>query len=102
MGETFLSTNWLEYFHASDREIQMSGVRGALSRKGFRVSANGKFAIVNVGEANRHVSGVQLSFIVLGQASDPSHAGIFGYQAGDADTAIALAKSVREMYPAVE
>ena len=100
--EDFLSTNWLEHFHSSNRQFQVSGVRDALINKGFRVNASGRFAVLNVGTATRQVRHVQLKFILLRHASDPSHAGIFGYQAGDADTAIALSKSVREVYPPSE
>jgi hypothetical protein len=80
----------------------MFGVRQTLSDKGFQVSANGRFAVLNVGHSSKLAVNVQLSFRVLGQASDPSHTGIFGYQAGDADTAIALSQSVQELHPAVQ
>ena len=102
LGEYFLSTNWLEHFHESERPVQMFGVRQTLSDKGFQVSANGRFAVLNVGHSSKLAVNIQLSFRVLGQASDPSHTGIFGYQAGDADTAIALSQSVQELHPAVQ
>ena len=102
VGEDFLSTNWLEYFHASDRQLQMSGVRRTLASKGFRVNRNGGFAVLNVGVATQAVREATLRFILLGQASDPSHTGIFGIPVGDSDIAVALAKSVCELYPATE
>ena len=101
-GEQFLSTNWLEYFHQSDRQIQLSGVRAVLAGKGFNVSVNGRFAVLNVGTVRRQVGRGQLRFALLGQANDPSHAGIFGYTADDIDTAGELAESVEELYPAIE
>jgi hypothetical protein len=100
-GETFLSTNWLEYFHDLDRQIQVSGIRQALSDKGFRFSPNGRLAILNVGHSTSCVERVALRFTVLGQARDPSHVGVFGYLSNDADIALALAESVRELYPAI-
>ena len=101
-GEAFLSTNWLEYFHPSDRHLQVSSVRRNLEAKGFRINRNGGFAILNVGEAIQAVSGTSLRFVLLGQTSDPSHAGIFSIPENDADIAVALAKSVRELHPAIQ
>ena len=101
LDEAFLSTNWLEYFHDSDRQFQMSGIRQALSGKGFRVSRNGRFAVLNVGYSINRVRRVALRFTLLGQARDPSHAGIFGYLPIDADIALLLSESVRETYPAI-
>ena len=101
-GESFLSANWLEYFHSSERQIQMSGVRQALRDKGFRIRFNGRFAVLNVGYSIGQVRGIDLDFRLLGEVSDPSHTGIFGYDFGDTDTAIVLAKSVREVHPAAE
>ena len=95
-----MSTNWLEYFHPSGRQLQISRVRGTLEAKGFRVNRNGGFAVLNVGDATKVVGYVGLSVLLLGQSNDPSHAGIFGIPEGDADIAVALAKSVRELHPA--
>ena len=95
-----MSTNWLEYFHPSGRQLQISRVRGTLEAKGFRVNRNGGFAVLNVGDATKVVGYVGLSVLLLGQSNDPSHAGIFGIPKGDADIAVALGKSVRELHPA--
>ena len=103
-NEPYLSTNWLEYFHASDRQSQIAGVRQALAGKGFNVKPNGAFAVLNVGDtvsAIRQTGNRALRFVVLGESRDPSHTGIFGYPAGDTDTATALARLVREVHPAV-
>ena len=51
VGEGFLSTNWLEYFHPMDRQFQVVAVQDALASKGFRVSRNGWFAVLNVDTA---------------------------------------------------
>ena len=101
-GEQFLSTNWLEHFHSTDRQIQISGVRAILAGKGFGVRAGGRFAVVSIELASQLVQRVQLRFLLLGQENDPSHAGIFGYTPSDIDVAGDLAESIRELYPAIE
>ena len=102
-GEEYLSTNWLEHFHDSDRRSQISGVRQALADKGFRVSAAGAFAVLNVGDATdacRAELNRIIQFTALGEPHDPSHTGIFGYTMADTDTAAVLAKTVQEVHPA--
>lgn len=104
MGEGFLSTNWLEYFHPVDRQFQVVAVQNTLESKGFRVNRNGGFAILNVGTAVQRVyndSNLLLNFRPLGQARDPSHTGIFGYGADDTDVAESLANLAQEIHPAV-
>lgn len=109
-GELFLSTNWLEHFHESDRRIQVSGMLSALASKNFNVSPNGTFAILNVGAASQGVRQFQsrrLLFQLLGQAHDPSHTGIFGYGSTNIDSKgndirQSLASSVQEAYPAIQ
>ena len=105
-GEPYLSTNWLEYFHDSDRQSQIAGVRQALADKNFRVSRTGAFAVLNVGAAvSACKAGLnrQIEIIALGEAHDPSHTGIFGYTEYDPDIATRLATSVNinEIYPTV-
>ena len=100
-----MSTNWLEYFSDSDRDIQISGVRQALTDKGFRVRSTALFAVLNVGEwvaACGDAVDVRIRFMALGEDHDPSHAGIFGYHARNATVAAILALMVRpdEIYPA--
>ena len=101
-GEDFLSTNWLEYFHPSDRQLQISGVQRTLEDKGFRVNRNGGFAVLNVETTSQRINNTRLNFVLLGQTSDPSHTGVFGIPEDDADIAIAIAKSVRELHSAVQ
>lgn len=82
--------------------MQLSGVRATLEGKGFDVRAGGRFAVINIELASQIVQKVELRFFLLGQANDPSHAGIFGYTSSDIDVAGDLAESVRELYPAIE
>ena len=96
-GEAYLSTNWLEYFHAADRPAQLDGVRQALAGKGFRMSRAARFAVLNVGAAAdrcRDLLDAPLRFIALGEPHDPSHTGIYGYTAHHTAVAAALAGAV--------
>ena len=101
--ETYLSTNWLEYFHESDRNVQIAGVNQALTDKRFRVANSGAFAVLNVGAAIVacwEERNLEIRFTRLGESGDPTHTGIFGYTVEDTDTAATLARQVREVYPA--
>ena len=113
-GEEYLSTNWLEYFHDSDRQSQIAGVRAKPSvirqaiwqTKAFAVSRTGVFAVLNVGaavSACKMGRNLDVAIVALGEAHDPSHTGIFGYTEHDTDIAALLAASVRldEVHPAI-
>ena len=105
-GEAYLSTNWLEHFHATDRPAQLDGVRQALAGKGFRMSRAARFAVLNVGAAvdlSRDLLDAPLRFIALGEPHDPSHTGIYGYTAHHTAVAAALAGAVAPdgLYPAI-
>jgi len=103
-GEQYLSTNWLEFFHHSDRQSQIAGVQQALVDKGFRVRRTASFAVLNVGTSVascRDTLSVTIQFVALGEAHDPSHTGVYGYTAQDATVAALLATLVvpDEVYP---
>ncbi len=101
-GEKYLSTNWLEHFHDSHRQAQITGVQQALADKGFHVRRNAVFAVLNVGvsiAACKNDLNLDIQIVTLGESHDPSHTGIFGYVAGDTNTAATLARQVREVYP---
>ena len=80
LDEQFLSTNWLEYFHDSDRQVQMFRCKTLPlpTRALTSISVNGRFA-----SSERRLlksaafNDVELRFVLLGQASDPSHVGIY-------------------------
>ena len=102
-GEEYLSTNWLEFFHNSDRQLQMTGVRQALADKGFRFNRSSFLAVLNVGTG---IAACQdqlidtVRFIVLGERHDPSHTGIYGCTTQRAAAALAESVSPNEIYPA--
>lgn len=101
--EPYLSTNWLEHFHPSDRHLQLNGVLQSL--RGKRNVANNAFlSVLNVGiavSACQKQLKLELRFVLLRESCDPSHTGIYGYAGHNAKTAAVLAKSVNldEVYP---
>ena len=87
-------------------EHHFSRVREAFRRKHYRVSRNGKFAVVNVGAA------LTAAAEAIGQRGrvehvpledDESHAGLFGYAADDLAVAVELRALIRpeHVHPAV-
>ena len=74
-----------------------------MTDKGFQVGRNAAFAVLNIGVATaacKNDLNIDIQVVALGESHDPSHVGIFGYVAGDTNTAAALARQVREVYPA--
>ena len=80
----------------------MFGIRQSLSSKGFRVGRNGAFAVLNVGYSISQVQQAAIRFTLLGHERDLSHVGVFGYSSIDADVALALSESVRELHPSMQ
>ena len=107
-GEAYLSANWLEYFHDSNRPAQIAGVRRALTAKGFQLRRAARFAVLNVGDAvatcRAGCPDANIRIVALGETRDPSHAGIYGV-APPNNIAIAalLAAAVApdDVYPAI-
>ena len=103
--EEYLSTNWLEYFHLEDRNVQLAGVRQSLLDKGRTVARSASLAVLNVGETvDRCQQALDLSiiFINFGEPEDQSHTGIFGLTEQPDRAAQVLAKSITPdaVYPA--
>ena len=105
--EEYLSTNWLEHFHQSERPIQLAGVRQSLSRN-LTLSRNGKLAVLNIGASTalcKSKAQVDIQFRTTGEPDDPSHTGIYGYNkpTRNAKVATVLADAVKanEVYPAL-
>ena len=97
--ETGLSVNWLEYFGGNNERRQVDEVRNLFR---LRLSRNGRFARLNIGDTKEHVSaGAAEAGIVLKLAmskaplaatvqfaSDPSHAEITGLPPTESDEAM--------------
>ena len=105
-NEEYLSANWLEHFHANERNLQIPELREALQTKGWNLQRSGRFAVLNVGATNelcRQSLDLEVQFINLQERRDPSHTGIFGLQINPGEAARLLAESVNpnEVYPAI-
>lgn len=73
-GEEFLSVNWMEYFGDITANAQVEKVREDMS-KSLNLSANGRFAMVNVGDVKKHIESAEVKH--LPEPENPSHAGIY-------------------------
>lgn len=110
--EIGLSVNWLEAFGDDDHFIQLNEVR-RVSR--LRLSTNGRFAKLNVGETKRRVSMAAKeagTSVVLDMSeaplactaefeADPSHAKITGVPSRSSDEAMLVGDLISDcvMYP---
>ena len=104
-SEEYLSVNWLEYFDEPTRDTAIERVRAVFSEKGYRVSRNGRFAVMNVGAAKGAVPkdmGLTLSISHIPLEEDQSHAGILGYTSHDLAVAVELVALLtqEDIYPA--
>ena len=109
-NEEYVSTNWLEHFHSSDRLFQLTGVRQTLRDKGRDVRPSGSLVVLNVGASVAECSSklnLDITFTVLGQSDDPSHTGIYGLEPlidddrRNASGAMARTVTASEVHPAV-
>jgi hypothetical protein len=105
-GETYLSTNWLEWTAAPSRAEQLSIIRQHLTNKGMRLPANGRLAVIHLQTVIDYVvSGTPDARTLAAHhepclPSDPSHAGIYGYAADDQLIADLIAQVVKEVHKA--
>lgn len=84
----YLSTAWLEYFHSTDRDVQMRGVAEALDAK-LTLRPSGRIGVLNVGEAIQTCQQqlrINIEVWLLGESDDPSHTGIYGYKDAQVDS----------------
>lgn len=105
-GEGYLSVNWLEYFGTGSVDEGVDRVRETFRRKGFDLRRRGRFAVIGVDAAVSAVTEVgghigRVKHLPL--ADDKSHAGLFGYPAGDLDVANAIQYliQIEDVHPAV-
>ena len=85
-GEEYLSVNWLEYLKKPNREDEIGELRKVFARKGRRVGAKARFAILNVGEMCGHVLSIGQRRINVRhepEEDDSSHSGIYGLYEDD-------------------
>jgi hypothetical protein len=102
--DPYLSVNWLEYFDLPDQPAQIAQLRQTI---GLTLAANGKFAVLNVGEVIDFVEKNDPDKRVLDvlhepEEDDKSHSGIYGYSSEDIGVAQLIAEVVIEIYPAKE
>lgn len=105
-GEDYSSVNWVEYLAEPDMASAIQQIRQVLRKKGYTLRKNGRFAVLNVGDAKTAVEeGVHHSLRVehLPLPNDQSHAGIFMSNVDDFAVAAELAALVapQDVYPAV-
>ena len=89
-----LSVNWLQYFNLGSVELAIDSVREAFTEMGFGLAEGGRFAVLNVGLAKAAVlDGSEVKISILHWPDDdldPSHSGIFGFDANDLKVAVEL------------
>jgi len=91
-GEEFLSVNWLEFFGGDiATDVQVERVREDTS-KSLKLSANGRFAKINVGEVKGCIDDAGVKH--RPEIENPSHAGIYIPEDGRRKAAYALANMV--------
>ena len=102
-NETYLSVNWLEYFGMPTIEANMPYVREDFGRH-YKISKNGKFAVLNVGRIKRKVEESEKIVHVRHLKEDdyPSHSSIEEYARVDDSITILLAEIVerKDVYSA--
>ena len=104
--EDYSSVNWVEFLNAPDVATAVQQIRQIFSKKGYALRRNGRFAVMNVGDAKTAVrEGVSHSLRIehLPLQNDQSHAGIFRSNVDDFAVAAELAALVapQDVYPAV-
>jgi hypothetical protein len=104
--EPYLSTNWLEGTGASSRVEQLADVRKHLTNKGMKLTAHGRLAVLHLQTMIDYVRQNSPDTQMLTAhhepilPADPSHAGIYGYTAGDDLIADLIAQVVQEVHKA--
>lgn len=95
-SDDHLSVNWLEFFGLDDHNAAMAQLRAAFDTKGYTLRPNGRFAVLNVGDAKTAINAADLHVTLdikhwpIDEPPDPSHSGIFGYEAAELAVAVEL------------
>ena len=104
-GEDYLSVNWLEHFGAPTLPAAVDRMRTVVSQS-LDLRPNGRFVVLNVGEAKRAVirdAALSIRIEHMPSESDASHAAMIGVEAHPVKIAtelIALISS-EDIYPAL-
>ncbi|MCI0558233.1 MAG: hypothetical protein MN733_07035 [Nitrososphaera sp.] len=104
LGDEFLSVNWLEFLHLSNRDAEIQEIRRVLNSK-LHFGAAARIALLNVRELLQYVSTESpdrrnLQVRHEPEPDDPSHSGIFNLATDDDLIADLIAQVVQETYPA--
>jgi len=104
--ESYLSVNWLECTGPSSRKEQLEIVRKHLTDKGRKLTANGRLAVLHLKTVfdfietetpdSRRITAHHEPEL----PHDPSHSGIYGYNAHDGLIGDLIAEVVHEHYAA--
>lgn len=107
--EEYLSVNWLELLHSTNRTTQLEALRDVFTSKGMRLGATAKFAVHQVGKIREHIRSETTDVRELrvlhepideGDIKDLSHCGVYDMRP-DADLiADLVAQIINETYPA--
>lgn len=105
-GEDYLSVNWLEHFEVPNLPAAVDRMRTAVAQS-LDLRPNGRFVVLNVGEAKRAASrdaGFSLRIEHAPTESDASHAAIFGIDAHPVQivTELIALISAGDIYPALD
>lgn len=73
-GEPYLSVNWLMSEERIGLADSIEEVRQILTMKGFKITRNGRLAVLNAGQIRRAVPGTLICHIP--EPDDETHAGI--------------------------
>jgi len=104
-NEIYLSVNWLEFLHCSNRENEIKEIQKIYS-KAFDVRPKAMIAILNVGEMRniiREESPDNRNIEVLHEPildGDQSHSGVYNLKQDDEFIAELIIEVIRESYPA--
>ena len=95
--ESFLSTNWIEYFEMPDLKKGMKKVRDEF-QKHHNMTKKGRFVVLNVGDTKKTIKighGTELRIEDLQEESYPSHTGIWFLQEDNLVISTILSEMVR-------
>ena len=98
-NEDYLSVNWLEFHGLLDAEVSIECIREEFLSRDYTLRRNGRFVVLNVGEAKSGVyeqTKISLSIDRVPLPNNLSHAGVFWYRIDEFDVAVEPAALVRE------